>query len=88
MFAESMAKAGTQCGLPQDKAIKYAAQTLLGAAKLMLTSNKSPETLRQEVCSPKGSTIEGVIKLQTSEFDNSVDTAVKASYKRTKELGQ
>ena len=88
MFAESMAKAGIECGLPQEKAIKYAAQTLLGAAKLMLTSNKTPETLRQEVCSPKGSTIEGVIKLQNSEFDNSVNTAVKASYKRTKELGQ
>ena len=88
MFAESMAKAGVDCGLPQEKAIDYAAQTLLGAAKLMLTSNKTPETLRQEVCSPKGSTIEGVIKLQNSEFDNSVNTAVKASFKRTKELGQ
>ena len=88
MFAESMAKAGIECGLPQEKAIKYAAQTLLGAAKLMLKGDKTPETLRQEVCSPKGSTIEGVIKLQNSEFDNSVNTAVKASYKRTKELGQ
>lgn len=88
MFAESMAKAGTECGLPQEKAIKYAAQTLLGAAKLMLKSNKTPETLRQEVCSPKGSTIEGVIKLQDSKFDDSVNQAIKASFKRTKELGQ
>ena len=87
MFAESMAKAGCDCGLPQDKAISLAAQTLLGAAKLMLESNKSPETLRQEVCSPKGSTIEGVISLQNSEFDNSVNNAIKASFKRTKELG-
>lgn len=88
MFAESMAKAGTQCGLPQEKAINYAAQTLFGAAKLMLTSNKTPEVLRREVCSPKGSTIEGVISLQNSHFDECVNTAVKASFKRTKELGQ
>lgn len=87
MFAESIAKAGSECGLPQDKAISLAAQTLLGAAKLMLESNKSPKTLRDEVCSPKGSTIEGVIALQNSEFDNSVNNAIKASFKRTKELG-
>ncbi len=87
MFLESMAKAGCDCGLPQEKAIDYAAQTLLGAAKLALESKKSPETLRQEVCSPKGSTIEGVISLQNSEFSDSVNKAIKASYKRTKELG-
>ena len=88
MFLESMAKAGIDCGLPQDKAINYANQTILGAAKLALESEKSPETLRKEVCSPKGSTIEGVIKLQNSEFDNSVNVAIKASFNRTKELGQ
>lgn len=88
MFLESMAKAGVDCGLPQDKAIIYANQTILGAAKLALESDKSPETLRNEVCSPKGSTIEGVISLQNSDFDNSVNAAIKASFKRTKELGQ
>ncbi len=88
MFAESMAKAGVECGLPTEKAIKYAAQTLLGAAELMLTSQKSPEVLRREVCSPKGSTIEGVIALQNSQFDQSVNTCVKASFKRTVELGK
>lgn len=86
-FAESLAKAGSECGLPKDKAISLAAQTLLGAAKLMLESGKTPETLREEVCSPKGSTIEGVISLQNSEFSDSVNKAIKASYKRTKELG-
>lgn len=88
MFAESVAKAGVDCGLESEKAIKYAAQTLLGAAKLMLNSNKSPQVLRQEVCSPKGSTIEGVISLQNSQFDKAINDAVKASFKRTKELGK
>lgn len=88
MFAESIAKAGTQMGIEKDKAIKYAAQTLLGAAKLMLKGEKSPETLRKEVCSPNGSTIEGVMKLQNSEFDTAVNSAIKASFERTKELGK
>lgn len=88
MFAESMAKAGEELGLERNKTIEYAAQTLLGAARLMLTSGKCPEILRQEVCSPKGSTIEGVISLQNSDFDKSVNNALKASYKRTKELGK
>lgn len=88
MFAESMAKAGEELGIDNDKAIEYAAQTLLGAAKLMLTSGKTPETLRIEVCSPKGSTIEGVTSLQNSDFDKTVNDALKASYKRTKELGK
>lgn len=88
MFAESMAKAGAEFGLDNNKAIEYAAQTLLGAAKLMLESGKTPEQLRIEVCSPKGSTIEGVISLQNSNFDENVNTALNASFRRTKELGK
>ncbi len=88
MFAESMANAGAKFGLDKQKAIDYAAQTLLGSAKLMQTSGKSPETLRQEVCSPKGSTIEGVMSLQNSDFEKTVNDALAASYKRTRELGK
>ncbi len=88
MFAESMAKAGEELGISGEKAIEYVAQTLLGAARLMLTSGKTPETLRIEVCSPKGSTIEGIQSLQKSDFDKNVNDALKASYKRTKELGK
>jgi pyrroline-5-carboxylate reductase len=54
----------------------------------MLESGKTPEQLRIEVCSPKGSTIEGVISLQNSDFDKNVNTALNASFKRTKELGK
>ncbi len=88
MFAQSVAKAGEELGLDIDKATKYAAQTLLGAAKLMLTSDKTPDTLIKEVCSPKGATIEGVMALGDSDFDTTVNNALKASYKRTKELGK
>lgn len=87
-FANALAKAGEKVGLPQDKAILYAAQTLKGAAQLLLTSGESPEILRQRVCSPKGSTIEGVEVLINSEFDNIINDTVQASFKRTKELGK
>lgn len=87
MFCESMAKAGVELGLDSDKAVEYAAQTLLGSAKLLLTSNETPKELRIKVCSPKGSTIEGVEVLQNSAFDKAVNDALKASFKRTKELG-
>ncbi len=88
MFAESMAKAGEELGLERNKAIEYAAQTLVGAAKLMLQSGESPETLRKAVCSKGGATIEGVNALFNSDFDANVNAALKASYKRTKELSK
>ncbi|MBO5211776.1 MAG: pyrroline-5-carboxylate reductase, partial [Clostridia bacterium] len=87
-FANALAKAGENVGLSEDKAILYAAQTLKGAAELLLTSGETPEVLRQRVCSPKGSTIEGVEVLLNSEFDNIVNDTVQASFKRTKELGK
>ncbi len=87
-FANALARAGEKVGLSEEKAILYAAQTLKGAAELLLTSGESPEVLRQRVCSPKGSTIEGVEVLINSEFDSIVNDTVQASFKRTKELGQ
>lgn len=87
-FAESLQKAGVSCGLSEDKALLYAAQTLKGAAELLLTSGETADALRVKVCSPKGSTIEGVEVLLNSDFEKIVDETVKASFKRTKELGQ
>ncbi len=88
MFAEAMADAGVECGLPRDKALLYASQTLAGAAELLLTSAKHPGTLKDEVCSPGGSTIAGVHALEENGFRGSVINAIKASFDRTKELGK
>ena len=88
MFAEALADAAVECGLPRNKAIEYAAQTLSGAAELMLGSGKHPAQLKDEVCSPAGSTIEGVHSLENSAFRGAVINAVNASFKRTKELGK
>lgn len=88
MFAEAMAKGGIECGLDEAQAIKYAAATMAGAAQMLLESDKTPEDLRIAVCSPGGSTIEGVKVLQNSNFYTDVANCIKAAYKRNIELGK
>lgn len=88
MFAESMADAGVECGLPRAKAIEYAAQTLLGAAGLILATGKHPGQLKDEVCSPGGTTIAGVHSLEASAFRGTVMGAVKSAYDKTVSLGK
>ena len=87
LFAEALSDAGVKCGLPRDKALLYAAQTLLGASKLMIETGAHPAVLKDAVCSPGGSTIAGVQKLEENGFRGSVMDAVCAAFKRTKELG-
>ena len=86
LFAEAMADAGVDCGLPREKALEYAFQTITGAAKLMQTSGKLPSVLRDEVCSPGGSTIEGVHALEDNNFRDLVKLAIKASFDKTNKL--
>ena len=88
MFIEALADGGVKCGLPRDKAQKFAAEMLLGAAKLCLSSEKHPGELKDAVCSPGGSTIAGVAALENGAFRSSVIDAVEASYRRTKELSK
>ena len=88
LFMEALTKGGVACGLPEDKAMLYAKQMLLGSAKLALESPMQPSELRQAVCSPGGSTIEGIYKLQEEKFPEAVAQAVMASYKRNQELGK
>ncbi len=86
MFIQSLADAGVKCGLPREKALLYAEQTVLGSAKLALISNEHPEKLKDAVCSPAGSTIVGVTSLENGSFRGTVEKAVVASFERTKEL--
>ncbi len=88
MFALSLAKGAEKCGIPKEKAIKYAAQTMLGSAQMLLKSGTDPETLIKNVCSPGGSTIEGVKSLESSNIYEMGEEAVKAAYKRNIELGK
>ena len=88
LFIEALTKGGVACGLSEDKAMLYAKHMLLGSAKLALESSMQPSELRQAVCSPGGSTIEGIYKLQDEKFPEAVADAVVASYKRNQELGK
>ena len=88
MFLEAMASAGEQLGLDGKQARAYAEQTMIGAAALAASSDETLETLRVRVCSPGGSTIEGVKKFQALGLSETVSEALNASYRRTLELGK
>ena len=88
MFVDALAKAGVECGLDYDRALFYASKMLAGSALMAETSPLSPEILCKNVCSPGGSTIEGVKSLMNDGLDKIVSTAVGASFKRTVELGK
>lgn len=88
MFLTSLTEGGVACGLSREKARLLAEQTLLGTAKLLLTTKGDPTELRDAVCSPGGSTIEGVRSLQNGDFEAEVEAAVMASYRRNIELGK
>lgn len=88
LFVEALADAGVECGLPRDKALKYAAQTVCGAGRMAVSDGRHPAALKDAVCSPGGSTIEGVHALEDGAFRGVIMNAVQASFERTKELGK
>ena len=88
MFIEALADGGVDCGLPRKTATELAAQTLIGTSKLLMESGKHPGLLKAEVCSPGGSTIEGVLALEDAGFRSAVAGAVIAACSKTKELGK
>lgn len=88
MFLEALADGAVKCGLPRDKACEYAALTVLGASKLALLSDKHTSELKDAVCSPGGSTIEGVLCLEKEGLRPAVMDAVFASYEKSKQLGK
>lgn len=88
LFLEALADGAVACGLPRDKAQHYAAQTLVGAARLVLESGSHPGVLKDAVCSPGGSTIQGVRALEQNGFRSAVMEAVIAAYEKTVDLGK
>lgn len=88
LFLESLADGGVACGLPRDLAIELAAQMLAGSARLVQESGKHPGVLKDAVCSPAGSTIQGVRVLEQSGFRGAVMEAVIQAYEKNKEIGQ
>ena len=87
-FIEALADGGVACGLPRTKAMEYAAQMMLGTAKMVLESGVHPGALKDAVCSPGGSTIQGVRVLEQNGFRSSVMDAVIAAFEKNKEMGK
>ncbi len=88
MFMDALAEGAASCGVPKDKALSYAAATMIGAAKMVQQTGQSPENLKNAVCSPGGSTIAGVRALEKAEFSDAVIDCVNAAFKRNQELGK
>lgn len=88
LFIEALADGAVACGLPRGQALEYAEQTLFGTAKLLLETGEHPGQLKDAVCSPGGSTIEGVRALEEGGLRGIVMDAVQAAYERTLELGK
>ena len=86
IFTEALAEGAVKCGLPRDKALLYAKQTVFGSAAMMLGSDKHPERLKDEVCSPGGTTIEGVLALEKGAFRATAASAVTAAFEKTAKL--
>ncbi len=85
-FIDALAKGGEACGLKYEDAVVLAAQTAKGAAEMVLKTGKPCYELCDNVCSPGGTTIEGVKHLRNADLEGVVKGAVKASYNRTLEL--
>ena len=88
MFIEALADGGVECGLTREKAAMYAAMTVLGSSEMVLKSGKHTSELKDNVCSPGGSTIKGVHALEKSMLRGAVMEAVTEAFEKTKQLGK
>lgn len=87
LLIEAMSDGGVRMGLPRATATRLAAQTVMGAGKMVCDGTKHPGELKDAVTSPGGTTIAGVHALETGAFRGTVMNAVEAATKRSQELG-
>ena len=86
MFIEAMADAAVADGMPRKQAYKFAAQAVLGSAKMVLETGMHPGELKDMVCSPAGTTIEAVRVLEEKGMRSAVFEAMKACTKKSRGL--
>ena len=88
VMIEALAAGGVSCGLPRDVATEMAAQTALGAATMVLATGKHPAMLRDDVTSPGGCTIAGLLALEDGGFRSTVSRAVQVTATAAAGLGR
>lgn len=88
LFIEALSDGGVRSGLPRELATKLAAQTVLGAAQMVLTTQQHPGALKDAVTSPGGTTIAGLHALEQAGVRGGVMDAVTAAWERSRELSR
>ena len=88
VIIEALSDGGVAVGLPRDVATRLAAQTVLGAARMILETGLSPGALKDMVTSPGGTTIEGIHELEKAGVRGALMNAVRAATEKSKKLGQ
>ena len=86
LFIEAMADGAVAAGMPRSQAYEFAAQAVLGSAKMVLETGKHPGELKDMVCSPGGTTIQAVKVLEEKGFRAAVMDAMEACIEKSKSL--
>jgi len=86
LYMNALATAGVKAGLPKEQALEIVAQTVLGSAKMVLESKEHPWALIDQVCSPGGTTIEGVASLEANGFEATLTKAFDAVLEKDKRM--
>ena len=88
MYIDALTKVGVNNGMDEEMSKRFAAQAVMGAARMVLGSDETPEQLRDNVCSPGGTTIEAVKKLLDNGFEKDVIEGAQASVDRAEEMSK
>lgn len=87
-FIGALQKYAQEAGMSAEAAKVFAAQTTLGAAKMALLSDESPETLKEKICTPGGTTVEAVKVLDERGFEETIIDAAKACAEKSNKLSR
>lgn len=87
LYMDALARAALKAGMPKKQALEITAQTVLGSAKMVLESGEAPWPLIDQVCSPGGTTIEGVTTLQAKGFESALVQAFDAVLEKDNRIG-
>ncbi len=88
MYMDALARAALKAGMPKKQALQITAETVLGSARMVLESGEAPWPLVDQVCSPGGTTIEGVTMLQAEGFESALTKAFDAVLEKDARLGK